>query len=199
MANQPITDILTCKSGVETAFYQPPSVSCCFWDNLSPKYCERYPLIIVESKCCEWVKYTFSSAKIFPLKTDKAATVFAKSQLRGQMAPIQHRLLPTPRDVTHRPFIVPNIQLETRPFCWQKLHSIRERLHLGCRLTHTWRTCVYLQALAVNTKWLNKVADGVRVPKLHTWPQTLDWLRGRHGAKCQIVLQEKNSSFITGG
>lgn len=33
------------------------------------------------------------------------------------MAPIQHRLLPTPRDVTHRPFIVPNIQLETWPFC----------------------------------------------------------------------------------
>lgn len=29
-ANQPITDILTCESGVETAFYQLPSVSCCF-------------------------------------------------------------------------------------------------------------------------------------------------------------------------
>lgn len=29
-ANQPTTDILTCESGVETAFYQPPSVSCCF-------------------------------------------------------------------------------------------------------------------------------------------------------------------------
>lgn len=36
-ANQPITDILTHESGVETAFYQPPSVSCCFGENLSPK------------------------------------------------------------------------------------------------------------------------------------------------------------------
>lgn len=36
-ANQPITDILTCESGVETAFYQPPSVSCCFLDDLSSK------------------------------------------------------------------------------------------------------------------------------------------------------------------
>lgn len=36
-ADQPITDILTHESGVETAFYQPPSVSCCFGENLSPK------------------------------------------------------------------------------------------------------------------------------------------------------------------
>lgn len=28
VADQPITDILTCESGVETALYQPPSVSC---------------------------------------------------------------------------------------------------------------------------------------------------------------------------
>lgn len=36
-ANQPITDILTRESAVETALYQPPSVSCCFPDNFSPK------------------------------------------------------------------------------------------------------------------------------------------------------------------
>lgn len=35
-ADQPITDILTCDSGVETAFYQLPSVSCCSGSESGP-------------------------------------------------------------------------------------------------------------------------------------------------------------------
>lgn len=70
---------------------------------------------------------------------------------------------------------------------------IRGRLHSGYSLSHTWCTCVYLLPLAVNTKWLNKVSGGVRLLKLHAWPGTFDWLRGRHGAKCQNVLQRKTT------
>lgn len=36
VADQAITDILTRESGVETAFYQPPSVSCCFGSESGP-------------------------------------------------------------------------------------------------------------------------------------------------------------------
>lgn len=57
-ANQPISDILTQESGVETAFCQLPSVSCCFSDSLSP--IRECPLISVESRHHRWVKYSLT-------------------------------------------------------------------------------------------------------------------------------------------
>lgn len=68
---------------------------------------------------------------------------------------------------------------------------IRGQLNLACSLIHTGCTCVYLLALVVKTEWLNKVAHSIGLLKLHAWPQTFNWLRGWHWAKCQNVLQRK--------
>lgn len=59
VADQPVTDILTCRGGVETVFHQPPSVSCCFGSESGP-FKQKWPLMIVVSSRRPWVKHTFS-------------------------------------------------------------------------------------------------------------------------------------------
>lgn len=146
--------------------------------------------MIVVSRHRRWVKYTFSQTKLCAFGNNKAVIVFRETQLK--------RLPLTPRGVKRRPFIVSSTCMNSF-FVAAEIAVSWGRLQFGGGLNHTWCTCVYLHARAVNTKWLNKVADAVRRLKIHAWPQTI-WLavgaRKKGNNKVQV---EKKQRFHNSG
>lgn len=133
--------------------------------------------MIVVSRHRRWVKYTFSQTKLSAFGNNKAVIVFRETQLK--------RLPLTPRGVKRRPFIVSSTCMNSF-FVAAEIAVSWGRLRFGSGLNHTWCTCVYLHARAVNTKWLNKVADAVRRLKIHAWPQTI-WLAAGARHKRAII------------